>query len=155
MKPADAERQLRAMLDGAGVPLDGAALDADAPSRAWNVLKRFAAMPVEGMSPEDHSDGLLFQAGYFDEFVEPAFHFDLTRQFIFHDDDGEYHGMEQLSCTFYFELLTQLQPLSATVWSFDMSLDGFFELVEGLPAFRTPLDAGFVPVRVEVNQGAV
>jgi hypothetical protein len=143
------------MFDEADVPHDGAALDAGAPGRAWEAFKRFGAMPVEGMSPEEHSDGLLFQAGYMDGLVEPTFFFDMTRQFIFHDADGEYDGMEQLSCTFSFEPLPELRPLSVSVWSFDLSLDGFYELVEELPAFRVPVDGGFVPVRVEVNQGPV
>lgn len=154
MKPQEAERELRAMLHTANVPLDDGGLDADAPRQAWEVFKRFAAIPVDGMSYEAHSDALLFQVGCFDPVVEPGFVFDFTRQFIFYDDDGEYDGTEQLSCSFYYEPVPELRPLSVSVFSIELfSLDGFFELVEELPAFRIPLNGGFTPERVTVDQG--
>src|SRR3712207_7305800 len=52
---------------------DGGPLDPEAPRRAWEAFKRFAAMPVDGMDPADDSDGLLFETGYFESLQEPAF----------------------------------------------------------------------------------
>jgi hypothetical protein len=142
----EAEGRLRERLVAAGV-------DADAPSRAdlartWDVWRRFAAEPVEDADPrEEDGDGVLAQYGVYDWGEGERYELDLTRQFSFSDEDGEYSHMAQLSCTFRFAPTPELQALTAaSLWSFGMAVDDFFAQALAMPGFRVDAD----PVALEI-----
>jgi hypothetical protein len=130
VRPAEAEAAFRSLLEDAGVALGGP-FDSETAGRAWEGFKRFAAMPVDGMSTADHSDALLFQAGNAN-LRDPHFRFGMLRQLTFSDEDGEYEGMEQIECSFVFGGIEE--PLAVTVWSIEVPEGEFFEWVEETPA---------------------
>lgn len=119
------------------------------PVLAWRVFQAFAQIPVDCAD-----DGLLFQCGTYAFTGEPLFHLDFTRQFT-HEEDGEYAGMEQLSCTVYYAPTHELGELATNLWSYDCpSLGEFVARVEGLPAFQIPTQR-FTPLRAEIDQDEV
>jgi hypothetical protein len=128
VKPEEAEGRFRALLAEAGVDLDGP-FEPDTVRRAWEAFKRFAAEPVDGMSPEDDSDMLLVQAGD-NGMYEPSFSLGLLRQFIHQDDDGEDGEMEQIECSFEFGDVPEL---------------------EETPSFRGAADGGHLPVAADLR----
>ena len=145
MRSDDARERLRALLREAGVRLDdpiedyGVSLDhptADDVQRTWEVLRRFAEEPVEDAAPrEDGGDLLLAQYGIYGSGRD--FELDVTRQFSFHDEDGEYSHMSQLSCRFKFAVLEELRTIeSANLWSFVLTPHDFFEEALAMPGFR-------------------
>jgi hypothetical protein len=78
-----------------------AAFDEERPdlSILWPVLRKWVALPVEGMDPDVDADLLLFECTL--DLTEvgrysfgPSFMVGFTRQFSFEDDEGEYAGME-------------------------------------------------------------
>ena len=105
-------------------------------------------MPVEGMSRDDDSDGLLVQTGVYDwhDGSGPRFNFSFVRQYIFEDEDGEYDHMEQLELLLTFEPTAELASLPREeLWSFEKSLDQFFAEVEALPSYRGVIGSGLCP----------
>jgi hypothetical protein len=119
------------------------------PVLAWRVFQAFTQIPVDCAE-----DGLLFECGTYDFTGEPLFQLSFTRQFT-HEEDGEYAGMEQLSCTIYYAPAPELQVLKTTLWSFDCPLlDEFFARVEGLTEFQIPTRR-FTPIRAEIDQEEV
>jgi hypothetical protein len=85
------------MLNDAGVTLNMVtALDV---RTTVEVLRRFAAIPVDGVAPaEEDGDGVLAQFGTSDFRGQREFWADLTRQFVEAGDEDA--PMWQLSCTF-------------------------------------------------------
>jgi hypothetical protein len=156
---------LEQMLTDAGFDRENPVLDV-----FWQVFKRFAAMPVEGMDPEMDADMLLFQCALDlkerDDFSpRPHYMIDFTRQFT-HEENGEYAGMEQLGCSFYydpdpeFESVTKAADWSKTYRPGDQfwgaPADGagpWIERVEGSPNFQSALR--HEPRRVSLFQGPV
>jgi hypothetical protein len=132
----DALGRLRALLRDAGVNPDSPS--ADDVQRTWEVIRSFAAEPVEDAEPRDQDgDGILAQYGTYDWGDGEHFELDMTRQFIFADEDGEYSHMAQLQCTFEFVPNDELRALGDdNLWSFDLTLDEFFERALALPGFR-------------------
>src|SRR4051812_44417166 len=101
MQSDDALDRLHTLLDEAGV--NRGAPTAEDVGRTWAVMRRFAAEPVEDCEPrEEDGDGILAQYGVFGWGEGPHFELDMTRQFCFADEDGEYDHMSQLMCTFRF-----------------------------------------------------
>jgi hypothetical protein len=122
----DALDRLRALLQDAGVNPDSPS--ADDVQRTWDVVRAFAAEPVEDAEPRDQEgDGILAQYGIYDWGDGEHFELDMTRQLSFADEDGEYSHMAQLQCTFLFEPTDELRALGdENLWSFDLPLDAFF-----------------------------
>src|SRR4051812_8524847 len=121
MHSDQAADRLRELVADAGVDLENPTHeDVD---RTWAIMQRFAREPAEDVpsEPGDYDDGILAQYGVYAwsstgdaEFFE----LDMTRQFAFYDDGG-YHHMAQLSCTFRFALTDDLRALGeANLWSF-------------------------------------
>ncbi len=151
----DALERLRDLLREAGVNVeDPSAADVQ---RAWGVMAVFVAEPVEDAEPRDRDgDGILAQYGVFDWGDGEQFELDMTRQFSFVDEDGEYSHMAQLQCTFCFEPTAELRALgSDDLWSFGMPLDEFFENALVLPGFRGVRDLQPTPVRLVVDYSDV
>ena len=129
--------------------------------RTWAMMRRFAFEPVEDVpsEPGGDDDGILAQYGVYDwsstgdaEFFE----LDMTRQFSFYDEDGEYDHMAQLSCTFRFEPTDDLRALGeGNLWSFDMDLGTFFEHALAMPGFAGVRESGAVPVALDISFGDV
>jgi hypothetical protein len=101
VRSEEAEHRLRELLARAGVDID--APTAEDVDRTWEVVRTFAAEPCEDADPVDEDgDGILAQYGVYDWGQGEHFELDMTRQFSFSDDDGEYDHMAQLQCTFRF-----------------------------------------------------
>ena len=115
MRPDEAEGRFRSLLGEAGVALEGP-FEPDTVRLAWEAFRRFAAVPVDGMSADNDSDMLLVQGGNFG-MEAPA-------------------GMEQIECSFEFGDVPELISLSLTLWSSEATEGEFFERVEETPAFR-------------------
>lgn len=125
------------------------------PEVAWSVFKAFAAEPVEGMSRDDDSDMCLFQCGVYDwsDGKGPRFHWGMTRQFSFEDEDGEYDHMEQLECGLYFDPSGPLASVhSPGIWS-GADLDGWISAVESDDGFQAVLR--LLPLDSSVSQEEV
>jgi hypothetical protein len=129
--------------------------------RTWAVMRRFASEPVEDVpsEPGDDNDGILAQYGVYDwSLSNDAEHFelDMTRQFSFYDEDGEYDHMAQLSCTFRFEPTDDLRALGeANLWSFDMDLGTFFEQALAMRGFAGVRELGATPVALEISDSDI
>jgi len=145
------------MLDARGIR-EGDALPKGAVAEAWSVFKEFAEMPVEGMSCDDDSDGLLFQTGVYDwhDGRGRNFNFSLVRQFVFHEETGAYDHMEQLEVLLLFEPTPQLEALPRDeLWSFGKSLPEYFRDVESLASFKGVVASGLSPTDLQVRLGEV
>jgi hypothetical protein len=151
----DAPARLRTLLRDAGINLDNpTASDVE---RTWEVMQDFAAEPVEDAEPrEQDGDGILAQYGTYDWGDGEHFELDMTRQFSFTDEDGEYSHMAQLHCTFEFEPTDALRALGdANLWSFDLALEEFFERALAMPGFRGIRDLDVAPLRLVVDYSDV
>jgi hypothetical protein len=141
--------------------LKDAGVDYDRPRstdvhRAWETMHRFAAEPVDDVSPANDSDGLLAQYGTHDWGEGEHFELDMTRQFAFDDDDGQYSHMSQLHCTCLFRPTDDLRALDAdNVWSFGLTRDEFFARALALPGFRRIADTEAVPLALVVEYGEI
>jgi hypothetical protein len=155
MTSDEAPDRLRALLREAGVDLDRPS--ADDVQTTWQVMRRFAAEPVDDADPrEAEGDGILAQYGTYDWGDGEQFELDMTRQFSFSDEDGEYSHMAQLQCTFQFEPSDALRALGeANLWSFDLPLDEFFDEALALPGFSGVRDSRAEPLRLVVEYGDV
>jgi hypothetical protein len=80
----------------------------------------------------------------------------MTRQFSFADEDGEYSHMTQLQCTFQFAVTDELRALGEqNLWSFDLTLNSFFEQALAMPGFRGVRELGVKPLRLVIEYGEV
>lgn len=135
--------------------LDEAGVDRDSPTSrdvttAWEVMRRFASIPVDGAEPaEEDGDGILAQYG---PSFDGSFQVDMTRQLTFHDEDGEYNHMRQLHCSFFFPDTEETRAAgSNNHWSFDLDLDALFTEALAVPGFQrtetpTRLKLAYSPV---------
>jgi hypothetical protein len=143
--------RLKALIAEAGVDArDPAAADVD---RVWDVMRRFAAEPVDDIAPlEEESDGILAQYGTYDWGEGEHFEIEFVRQFAFNDADGEYGHMSQLHCQFQFEPTDELRALgSDDLWSFDIPLDVFFDQALALRGFSGVRRLSAAPLRLVVD----
>ena len=142
MTSDQAENRLTELLSEAGV--DIARPTAEDVEKTWAVMRRFADEPVEDCQPrEEEGDGLLAQYGSYGQSI---FQLDMTRQFTFADEAGEYDHMAQLNCTFLFDASDELVAAGEdSVWSFDLTMEEFFETALALPGFRAVRDSGQPP----------
>lgn len=155
MRSDDAEARLRALLREAGVrPRRPKAEDVE---RTWQVMRRFAAEPIEDAQPrEEDGDGILAQYGVYDWGDGEHFELDMTRQFIFADESGDYDHMAQLHCSFHFKPSDELRALGeANLWSFGMALGDFFDEALAMPGFAGVRASGARPKRLVVEYGDV
>jgi hypothetical protein len=151
MTSNDAPGRLRELLRQAGVNIERPrVVDVD---RTWGVVRQFAAEPVDDAEPpEADGDGILAQYGVFAWDGPPHFELDMTRQFSFADEDGEYSHMTRLQCTFEFAVTDELRALGeANLWSFGLTLDGFFEHALAMPGFRGVRELDEAPLRLAVE----
>jgi hypothetical protein len=59
--------------------------------------------------------------------------------------------MTQLQCTFQFALTDELRAVGEdNLWSFDLTLDAFFEQALALPGFRRIHELGTDPLRLVI-----
>jgi hypothetical protein len=125
--------------------------------RTWDVMRRFAFEPAEDVpsEPGDDDDGILAQYGVYDWSLTgdaEFFELDMTRQFSFYDEDGEYDHMAQLRCTFRFEPTDDLRALGeGNQWSFGMDLGTFFEQALAMPGFAGVRESNAVPVALDIS----
>ncbi|MFE4197102.1 hypothetical protein ACFRJ9_14650 [Paenarthrobacter sp. NPDC056912] len=115
------------------------------PGTVFDVFRQFAAVPATDAAPaQEDGDGVLAQFGPADHADTIAFMVDLTRQFIETSDENP--AIWQLSCVF---LWPESPPTSAlgrgTLWSFDLSLDGFFAATAALPGWAWALATDQAP----------
>ncbi len=137
MTPEDTEPLLRQMLREAGV--DRSYPD---PAAAWEVFKRFAAVPVECAH-----DYLFFQVGDGHPGQGLDGYFDYTREFEMRGASGdEPVWFEQIHVEFKVPPPLRLGLGTVTLQSAEFAdYREFFAAVEKLPAFRAGLAfAGFV-----------
>jgi hypothetical protein len=155
MTSDEAPDRLRELLRDAGVDLDRPT--SEDVEHAWEVMRQFAEERADdAQAPEDGGDGILAQYGIFAWEGPPHFELDMTRQFSFADDDGEYSHMTQLQCTFQYAVTDELRALGDdNLWSFEFSLDGFFEQALAMPGFRGARDLGVDPLRLVIEYDEV
>jgi hypothetical protein len=153
MRSDEAEDRLRTLLRGAGVDLDHPRHE-DV-GRTWDVMRTFFAEEVEDAAPrEQDGDGLLAQYGVYTFTGEPLYELDITRQFSFNDEDGEYDHMAQLQCTFELEPTDELRAVAdANLWSWDAS--DFFAEVLAMPGFRIVEELKLTPRRLVIEYSDV
>src|SRR5262249_6468851 len=125
--------------------------------RTWSVMRAFANETVEDADPpEEMGDGILAQYGVYDWGEGEHFELDMTRQVSFSDDEGEYDHMAQLQCCFRYEPTPGLRAIKpANLWSFDMSLDEFFEQALAMSGYVYVRDLQLVPLRLVLDYGDV
>ena len=136
---------------------DVRAIGGSSRSVAVAIVRRFAAEPVDDADPPEHDgDAILAQYGVYDWGSGEYFELDMTRQFSFSDEDGEYDHMSQLHCTFRFEATVELRGLGErNLWSFGRSLDEFFDEALAMPGFRHTHSARLAPVALEIDYSDV
>jgi hypothetical protein len=146
--------RLLALLAQAGVDLEQPTA-ADV-ARTWAVMRAFAAEPVDDAEPAaEDGDGILAQYGVY-EWEQRGEHFelDMTRQFTARGSGA----VTQLHCTFRYASSVELRGFGeASMWSFGMELDDFFDEALRMPGFAAVhgLDLDLVPVRLDVEYEAV
>jgi hypothetical protein len=151
MKTDEALARLAELVAGAGIdPGELTSLDV---SKAVRVMERFAADKFVDVDPTpDYGDSFLAQFGTYNWDGTELFNVDLTRQFAFTDDQGEFLNFDQLQCTFYFTSTDSLRALgSGNVWSSEVGLDNFWERALELPGFRVTE----VPTSLELRYNEV
>ena len=155
MRSDDALDRLRELLTQAGV-------DLERPSAAdvqltWGVIRAFADEPVEDADPpEQDGDGILAQYGTYDFGDGEHFDLDMTRQFSFSDDEGEYDHMSQLTCAFRFEPTPELRAVGeANLWGFSRPRDEFFEQALAMPGFARVRELGVAPYALDLGYSDV
>jgi hypothetical protein len=125
-------------------------------------MRRFAEEPVEDAAPRDEDgDMLLAQYGTYGSGGE--FVLDMTRQFTFYEEDGEYSHMSQLNCTFTFAAREELLAVeSANRWSLGLrpesvgpQLDDFFEQALAMPGFRVVREMRLDPLRLDLDYSEI
>jgi len=145
---------IKAALSALEALLDEAGLDTERPdaSAVWAAFTAFVARPVAGGNLHLEDDMCVFQwgVGTYDSAAGERFQWNLTRQFVLNDRDGEYDHMEQLSLTLFFDSddpdLVGLG--SGDVWS-GGGLDRWLEEVVDLQAFRAVREKSPRGLRVE------
>jgi hypothetical protein len=155
----DAKNLLEEMLGAAGVRADAPEFEV-----VWEVFRRFAALAVDDVDIDNDGDLVLFETLELDS---PTYEIQLTRQFSFTDDAGEYDGMEHLTVSVSGTRAPAKNNLSgAVVWgvacprSADAPHEGIHpdlrtwaQAVEAEPAFaytaEVPLD------RLSVSHGTL
>jgi len=155
MTSDEATDRLRQLLREAGVDLDRPS-SADV-TLAWDVMRAFAREPASDALPADEDgDGILAQYGTYDWEGSPVFMLDMTRQFMFADEHGEYSHMAQLFCEFQFAVTDELREAGEdNLWSFGRPLDEFFDEALDMPGFRTVSELDLAPLRFAVGYGRV
>jgi hypothetical protein len=152
MESSQVEGRMRERLAAAGVDIDAPA--ADDVAVTWDIVIDLARERVSDGNLDRGSDGdmLLAQYGTYDWGAGALFQADLTRQFIFNLDDGEYGWMAQLQCTFYYEPTPFLRELADdNLWSSGLDLDEFTATFRAMPGFQVT-DR---PLRLEISLGDV
>jgi hypothetical protein len=151
MRSDESVDRLKALIAEAGVnPSNPAAADVE---RVWDVMRRFAAEPVDDIAPlEEESDGILAQYGTYDWGEGEHFEIEFVRQYAFNDGDGEYDHMSQLHCQFQFEPVDELRALgSDDLWSFDLPLAAFFDQALAMRGFSGVRELDVAPQRLVVD----
>jgi hypothetical protein len=153
MQSDEAEKRLRTLLVEAGVDLDRPRHE-DV-GRTWDVMRAFFTEVVEDAAPrEQDGDGLLAQYGIYTFSGAPLYELDITRQFSFNDEEGEYDHMAQLQCTFEFDPTDELRAVpAANRWSWDVS--DFFAEVLAMPGFRIVDELKLAPRRLVIEYSDV
>jgi hypothetical protein len=156
MRSEQARGELERRLREAGV--DVANPRWDDVGRALAAWQRFALdVRFEDVPPPEHDgDMLLVQWGTYDWGGGEAFELDFTRQFSFEDDDGEYEGMQQLSCTFRFPPTNELRAIGEwNQWGSPEDADAIVTGVEATPGFRRLAQLQPEPSELELVQDDV
>ncbi|GBC62445.1 hypothetical protein DENIS_3417 [Desulfonema ishimotonii] len=130
IKVDDAESRLTELLEISGFNVSEPDIQ-----KAWSVFKQFAKETVDC-----NKDSILFQTGCYGGKCS----FDFVRQFLIHDEDGEYDHIEQLHMEFTCELTDKLICIEKNLWSdhFDC-LEDYFEKVESLTEFQEAMECDF------------
>jgi len=149
----EAPERLVTLLEQAGVDLQSP--NAQDVETTWTVMAQFAAEHVEDVAADNpDSDAILAQYGRYGP--RRSVTLDMTRQFIFHDEDGEYSHMAQLSCQFTFKATRALRAVpEANLWSFELSLKDFFDRALAMPGFVAVRDGALTPRALSVSYGDV
>jgi len=143
---ARTEHYLLQQLEHAGINLQTVTV-----VQLWEAFKDFAHVDVTDC-PELE---LLVEWGVYNFHLgRDTFQLGFVRQFSM-EEDGEYAGMEQLHCIFFFEPTPELELLQGNMWSFNYpTLDSFFAEVEMRDAFKLA-STTYRPIEVRVMQWAV
>ena len=155
MKSDEAGPRLKSLLMDAGIDLERPT--SEDVGLTWHVFEEFAGEPVEDCEPrEQDGDLVLAEFGTYDWGHGEHFELDLTRQFSFLDENGEYDHMAQLNCTFLFEPTDELRQAGAgSMWSGGKPLGEFFKDALALPGFNVVDQRRIAPIRLQIEYGNV
>lgn len=150
MKPKHAKKELEKRIKQSGTSLAGLT-----PAQGIRLMLDFYRdVRAEGCDLEGDGDMLLFQWGAYDFGEGRSFQFDITRQFMLEDCEGD-DGMTQLSLTFHFAPFAGLEAIkTGNQWC---------STPEGLREFETFITSGNAyglvaaanPTKVTLNYGGV
>lgn len=148
----EAADRLREMVVEAGIDVEH--LCPEDVERTWTVIRRFALERFDDVEaePGDYDDGLLAQYGVYDWTFDghnEFFELDMTRQLAV-PAPGQ-PDLRQVCCTFKFTPTDELRALGeASLWSFELDLEEFFDRALALPGFAGVRTLGAAPVALEI-----
>ncbi len=113
-------------------------------------IDHYETSSADGCKKNDDCDMLLFQwGGPYD--WDPAFSINLTRQFSYQDEDGEYDRMEQLSMDCRFDSVkVSVEPGSQ--WLEGDDLEKFKELILNSEVVKLCADEKMKAIRWELSE---
>lgn len=111
MRPSESKDRFEKFITDSGSSL--AALTADEATRL--MLAFYRDFRAADCPPDERGDMLLFQWGAYDFGEGSTFHYDITRQFILSDSEGD-EGMSQLELTVHFTVTEPLRALKGDRW---------------------------------------
>jgi hypothetical protein len=108
MEPSASASALRQFFMRRGLDFEAAPLS----DMLETALAFYTMVPAAGLTADGDPDMLLFQFGTYDWGAGEFFEFDITRQFIEADGEGD-DAFSQLRCTFLYEPTAELKGLGA------------------------------------------
>lgn len=130
MEPSESQSRLEQLITDFGGTLAALTI-ADA---IRYMLTFYRDIRANNCSLDEDGDMLLFQFGAYDFGRGETYRYDITRQFILSDSEGD-DGMSQLSLTVHFTVTEDLRALRGNRWcSSPAQLDEFEQFIRNSPA---------------------
>jgi len=150
MKPESAKKEFEKFISSAGNVVKSLT-----PEQAVNLVSEFyERFRADDCPLDEDGDMLLYQWGIYDDADGgKSFQFDLTRQFMIADSDGD-DGMSQLSLTLHFKPTAELQAIEdSNEWCHAPDdLADFREFIKNSEAYRAVAQTKPTNVNIQFNR---